>query len=72
MSHSRRNFFTRFGYWTLDTYQRALSGRNALSRVRPFFSPDELDAMRAAYNEAWFQFIAGVAILPHQCVDMKE
>jgi hypothetical protein len=38
----------------------------------PFFGPDELDAMRAAYNEAWFQFIAGAAILPHQCVDMKN
>jgi hypothetical protein len=37
----------------------------------PFFSPDELDAMTAAYNEAWPQLIGAAAVVPHQFSDVK-
>jgi hypothetical protein len=39
----------------------------------PFFGPDELDAMQAAYNAAWVQLFAGAAIFPPpQCSEMKN
>ena len=38
-----------------------------------FFGPDELDAMTAAYNAAWYQlWIAGVAVTPHQVGVVKR
>jgi hypothetical protein len=37
----------------------------------PFFSPDELDAMTAAYKEAWPQLIPVAAIFPDRFGDMK-
>ena len=37
----------------------------------PFFSPDELDAMTAAYNDAWPQLMAVAAVFPGQFGDVK-
>ena len=38
-----------------------------------FFGPDELDAMTAAYNAAWYQlWIAGVAVTPHRVGVVKR
>jgi hypothetical protein len=37
----------------------------------PFFSPDELDAMTAAYNGAWPQLISVAAVRPDRFDDMK-
>jgi hypothetical protein len=32
----------------------------------PFFGPDELEAMTAAYNAAWYQsWLAGIAVTLH-------
>ena len=39
----------------------------------PFFGPDELDAMSAAYNSAWCQlWVAGMAVTPHQAGVVKR
>ena len=37
----------------------------------PFFSPDELDAMTAAYNGAWPQLISVTDVRPDRFDDMK-
>jgi hypothetical protein len=38
-----------------------------------FFGPDDLDAMTAAYNAAWYQlWIAGAAVTPHQVGVVKR
>ena len=34
--------------------------------LAPFFGPDELDAMTAAYSSAWYQlWLAGIAVTAH-------
>jgi hypothetical protein len=38
----------------------------------PFFGPDELDAMKAAYNDAWVQLSAGEAVLSPECGEIKN
>jgi hypothetical protein len=38
----------------------------------PFFGPDELDAMQAAYNAAWVQLFAGAAVISPECGEMKH
>jgi hypothetical protein len=38
----------------------------------PFFGPDELEAMQAAYNAAWVQLIAGAAGISPRCGEMKN
>jgi hypothetical protein len=38
-----------------------------------FFGPDDLDAMTAAYNAAWYQlWIAGVVVTPYQASILKR
>jgi hypothetical protein len=38
----------------------------------PFFGPDELDAMQAAYNAAWVQLLAGAAVITPQTPQRGE
>jgi hypothetical protein len=38
----------------------------------PFFGPDELDAMQAAYNAAWVRLLAGADGITPQGGEMKN
>ena len=41
-------------------------------KFAPFFGPDELDAMKAAYNEAWIQLTTGAAVVSPECGEVKN
>ena len=41
-------------------------------KFAPFFGPDELDAMKAADNEAWVQLTTGAAVVSPECGEVKN